>query len=311
MNVWHDMLGLIPLIFIFLGAMAIFVYKKKDISLANFTWGCGAALIALYTLATTLSCNQLKIILAILVLASTCAEILKYMYHVAYSQKPWTLYLYAFFITYTSYILITTPCSASRPLLATILICLWASRMLAHLYGRYTGKDPRFITWRQLEGVNALAMHVVYIFGLQLVLMIIMATPIFLINTRSGSGLNLLDYVGLLLWIAGMFFESIGDYQLFEFMKDPAHAGRLMRFGLWRYSRHPNYFGEVLLWWGIFLIALSVPDGWMAVIAPCTITVLLLFVTGIPWAERVLAQNPEFPDYKKRTSIFIPWLPKK
>lgn len=196
-----------------------------------------------------------------------------------------------------------------RPLLATLLTCFWASRMIAHLWCRYTGKDPRFISWREWEGFKALAMHAAYIFGPQLLLMLTMSIPVILINLRSGPGLNVLDFIGLGLWIVGFLYEAVSDYQLFAFMKNRANHGKIMRYGLWRYSRHPNYFGEILVWLGMLAMALSVPGGWMAAIAPITISIVL--IKDAPWIENTLAANPEFADYKKRTSFLIPWFVKK
>jgi steroid 5-alpha reductase family enzyme len=142
-------------------------------------------------------------------------------------------------------------------------------------------------------------------------MLLIMSIPSFLINKSHLSGLALLDFIGIIVWLVGFFFEAVSDYQLFEFTKNPANKGKLMKYGLWHYSRHPNYFGEVVMWWGIFLIALNVPYGYLALISAGTITFLLLFVTGIPWVEQALAKNPEYPEYKRTTSIFIPWFPKK
>jgi steroid 5-alpha reductase family enzyme len=105
----------------------------------------------------------------------------------------------------------------------------------------------------------------------------------------------------------GFFFESVSDYQLLRFMQNPLNQGKLMKYGLWKYSRHPNYFGEVCMWWGFFLITASVVWGLSGIISPLTITILLLFFTGVPWVEKVLEKHPEFAEYKRKTSIFIPW----
>jgi len=109
----------------------------------------------------------------------------------------------------------------------------------------------------------------------------------------------------------GFYFEAVGDYQLRTFTKDPSNRGKIIRSGLWRFTRHPNYFGEVVLWWGILLIALSAPNGWVALIGPVTITFLLLQVSGIPMLEKKYEGNPEFEEYKKRTSAFFPLPPKR
>jgi len=102
----------------------------------------------------------------------------------------------------------------------------------------------------------------------------------------------------------------VGDWQLSQFIKDPSNKGKIIQSGLWKYSRHPNYFGEVVQWWGIFLMALSLPNGIITIIGPLTITILILFVSGIPMLEKKYENNPEFAEYKKRTSAFFPRFPK-
>lgn len=193
--------------------------------------------------------------------------------------------------------------------LITSMIVLWAARLSIYMYSRYTGKDPRFAAWKW-QGLKALCINTLWIAG-QAVMIAVMGYPVFKANITYNAELAYLNVVGIFVWIMGFVFESISDYQLFIFMKDQRNKGHVMQSGLWKYSRHPNYFGEVLMWWGIFLLVVTLPGGWTTVIAPATITVLLLFVTGIPMIEKVLARNPEYADYKKRTSIFIPWFPKK
>ena len=245
----------IGLIIFYLIFMVILVQLKHDTSIANFTWGGGAMLVALYTLCFT-----------------------------------------------NNYL--------SRPILITTLIVLWAIRLIIYLYLRYTGKDPRFAKWK-MEGVNALLFNLAWIFLGQLTLLIIMSIPGYLVNSAViQSNLNLLDYFGLAIWVFGFCFESISDYQLFEFLKNPANKGHVMRYGLWQYSRHPNYFGEVLMWWGVFCIAVNAPNGIYAIIAPLTITILLRFFTGVPMLENAMRDNREYQEYKKHTNTFIPWFVK-
>lgn len=307
----HSLSPIILIIFAYLFLMVLTVYLKKDMSIANFAWGGGVALIALYMLPA----QRFTILAMFVLLFSLIIQIYtpRYLDNVVgrFAQRhTWLFHALKCFALLFFFSRIFDFQNIIRPLLATTLICFWASRMIAHLYCRYTGKDPRFTTWRQMEGTKALAMHVAYIFGSQLLLMVIMSVPIILINLHSGPGLNLLDYVGLAIWSVGFIFESVSDYQLFAFTHDPSNQGKIMRSGLWRYSRHPNYFGEVLIWVGMMVLALSVPYGWVAIIAPATITILLVGVTGAPWTEKALENNPEFVDYKKHTSFFIPWFVK-
>ena len=114
------------------------------------------------------------------------------------------------------------------------------------------------------------------------------------------------------VWVFGFLFESVGDWQLARFKADPANKGRVMDQGLWAYTRHPNYFGEFLIWWGFFLITLSTPNSWWTVISPLIITAVLLKMTGIPLTETTIVKTrPGYNDYIKRTSAFVPWFPRK
>jgi len=121
----------------------------------------------------------------------------------------------------------------------------------------------------------------------------------------------MLDYIGIGVWIVGFCFEVVGDAQLSRFISNSANKGMLMQTGLWAYTRHPNYFGEVTQWWGIGLIALASPGYWIALIGPITITYLILKVSGIPMLEKKMQDNPTFAEYKRRVSMFIPWIPKR
>ena len=140
----------------------------------------------------------------------------------------------------------------------------------------------------------------------------IMSYPSQLVNTYNyPRNLTVFDIFGVIIWIIGFYFESTSDAQLFRFMRKPENKGHVMHTGLWKYSRHPNYFGESLMWFGIFFLALSMPYGWTAIITPVTITFLLVYVTGIPLIENAMKNNPEYQEYKRKTSKFIPWWPKK
>ncbi len=126
----------------------------------------------------------------------------------------------------------------------------------------------------------------------------------------SGEVLSFFTIIGALVWILGYFFEVAGDYQLDQFLKDPTNKGTIMDRGLWKYTRHPNYFGEVTMWWGIWLIVLPLPFAILALISPLTITYLILKVSGIPMLEKRFENDPAFQAYKKRTSAFFPLPPR-
>ena len=196
----------------------------------------------------------------------------------------------------------------TRQVLITSMIVLWAGRLIIHVYKRYTGKDPRFAAW-QWKGAKAFLVNCGWIYG-QFFMIAIMAYPSVLIN-YFATPLTLLDRLGVTIWLIGYYFESVADQQLYLFMHNQANKGKVMRYGLWSYSRHPNYFGEITMWWGIYLLALSVPYGWTALITPVTITITICFITGIPWVEKAMENNAEYQEYKRTTSVFFPWPFKK
>lgn len=200
-----------------------------------------------------------------------------------------------------------------RAHLVTALVLLWGMRLSFHIYKRNRGKaeDFRYRQWRQEWGRWFVLRTYLQVFLLQGVLMLLIAASIIVIQSHPGGNLNWLDLLGVTVWSVGFYFESVGDDQLRRFVKDSSNRGKIMKSGLWRFTRHPNYFGEVVLWWGIFLIVLSAPHGWIALIGPLTITFLLLQVSGIPMLEKKYEGNPEFEAYKKHTSAFFPLPPKE
>lgn len=209
----------------------------------------------------------------------------------------------------TLYTYITLGSFLPRQSLLFIITCAWSLRLFKLVYKRYTGKDPRFATWKW-HGTKALLMNCLWIYG-QFIMIAIMSYPALLINFYQVPGITLYDIIGLCAWIIGYVYETVSDEQLFAFLRNPAHQGRVLQTGLWRYSRHPNYFGETVMWWGIFCMVLSVPYGWTALITPITITFMLVCVTGIPLLEHAMMNNPAYQEYKRKTSAFIPWFPCK
>jgi len=201
----------------------------------------------------------------------------------------------------------------ARGVLVGVLVSIWGARLAWHIYSRNRGKpeDYRYAAWRKEWGSTVYIQSFLQIYLLQGVLLYLVVMPVLFINDSRGGSLGLLDLAGCAMWIMGFLFESIGDAQLAQFIKDPANKGKLIQSGLWQYTRHPNYFGEVTQWWGIWLIALSVLGGWMSIIGPLTITFLILKVSGIPMLEKKMAEKPEFAEYSKRTSIFIPLPPRR
>lgn len=149
------------------------------------------------------------------------------------------------------------------------------------------------------------------VFLVQAGFLLIVAAPIIVAANAESSVLHWYNGLGVTLWLVGFVFEAVGDWQLAEFKKKAENKGRVMRFGLWRYTRHPNYFGEVTQWWGVFLVILFVPYWYVGLIGPVTITFLILGVSGIPMLEKGYEGNSEYDDYKQTTSAFFPLPPKK
>ncbi len=197
-----------------------------------------------------------------------------------------------------------------QQIIATAFIALWALRLIAYIYIRYKGNDPRFVTWKQ-QGIKAFIINVFWVFG-QIIMIVIMSYPLLLINTYNNPHmLSVFDVLGIVIWLCGYYWEAVSDQQLFNFIRNPLNKGKALQSGLWHYSRHPNYFGESVMWIGIYFLALSIPYGWTACIAPLTITFLLRFVTGVPLLENAMKDNPEYQLYKEKTNTFIPWFVKE
>ena len=208
---------------------------------------------------------------------------------------------------------ILQPVCVARHILVTALIIIWGTRLAAHLAIRNKGRDEdfRYAQWRKDWGKWFLIRSFFQVYMLQGFLLLIIAYPVMLINHSEETGIVFLDILGLVIWLVGFFFEAVGDYQLLTFKRKAENKGKIMTQGLWRYTRHPNYFGETAVWWGIFVIALSVKNGWTAIVSPLLITFLLLKVSGVTMLEKKYVGNKEFEEYAKRTRAFFPWLPKR
>jgi len=209
-----------------------------------------------------------------------------------------------------------------RALLVTLFVVIWGCRLASHIIRRNLHKpeDKRYAAWREQWGKWFVFRSYLQVFLLQGVLMILISLPVIAINTHrvagsslSWSGITLFDVIGVLVWIMGFCFESIGDAQLRRFLANPENRGKVLNTGLWKYTRHPNYFGEVSQWWGIWIISLSLwnAPAVISVIGPLTITFLILKVSGVPLLEKSMAANPVYDEYRRTTSVFFPRKPKQ
>ncbi len=198
-----------------------------------------------------------------------------------------------------------------RATLVLVLVGLWAVRLSAHITWRNRGQpgDYRYqqIRHNNEPGFRFKSLYIV--FGLLAALAWVISAPL-ASAISAGGGLTWLDYAGVTLWAVGLFFEAVGDYQLARFKSQPDSAGRVMDRGLWRYTRHPNYFGDFTVWWGFYLLALP-GGGWWTVFAPLLMSVLLLRVSGVSLLEKDIAgRRPAYADYVRRTNAFFPGPPR-
>lgn len=199
-----------------------------------------------------------------------------------------------------------------RSILVVVLVTLWGLRLAWHIHKRNKGRaeDYRYRAWRKEWGRWFYLRSYAQVYLLQGIFLFLIVFPVLFLNRLSHTAFGLLDVLGVIVWLVGFFFEVVGDAQLARFIQNPAQKGKLMQSGLWGYTRHPNYFGEVTQWWGIWLVVCSVTGGWWTVFGPLTITYLILKVSGIPMLEKKMSEHPDFAAYKKRVSVFFPLPPK-
>ncbi len=194
-------------------------------------------------------------------------------------------------------------------ILMNLLVIVWSLRLSIHIlirnWGR--GEDFRYKAWRDTWRYFMLRSFF-QIFMLQGIFMLIIAFPVYYVNSASAVNISLSDYLGLVVFLIGFIFEAVGDHQLKVFKKDPENKGKLMTRGLWSITRHPNYFGESLIWWGIAFFALNYPGGWETFLSPVVLTLLLRFVSGVPMLEQKYKGRPDWEEYKKRTAAFVPFV---
>lgn len=202
---------------------------------------------------------------------------------------------------------------SGRATVLTLLVTVWGLRLAGYLAWRNIGhgEDYRYVAMRKHWGRRFPLVSLVTVFGLQGVLMWTVSLGVQLGQTRSG-GPGALAIVGVIVWAVGLFFEATGDVQLARFKADPANAGKVMDRGLWRYTRHPNYFGDACAWWGIALVAAESGIGAWGFLGAAVMNVLLLRVSGVALLERSLRKRkPEYEAYAARTSAFVPRPPRR
>lgn len=219
----------------------------------------------------------------------------------------WSLF---FLATALAYAFLAAPAGVRMPMVLA-LTALWSLRLAGHLLARNWGQpeDRRYQAIRRKHSPGFAWKSLYLVFGLQALLAWLISMPLHAAIV-SQAPLNWLDAMGVALLLAGLLIEALADRQLRRFKANPGHAGQVMDQGLWRYSRHPNYFGEACVWWGFGLIALAAGSG-LSLMAPLLMTVLLLKVSGVALLEKDIAERrPAYRNYIARTSAFIPWPPR-
>lgn len=198
-----------------------------------------------------------------------------------------------------------------RSWLVLTLVAVWAIRLSVFIAARNHGQpeDLRYQTIRKNNEPNFAFKSLYIVFGLQAVLAGFISMPL-LVAASSSSPLTWLDALGVALWLLGMFFEVVGDRQLAKFKSDKSNRGQVLNSGLWRFTRHPNYFGEFTLWWGYFCLALAA-GGWWTLLSPLLMAILLLKVSGVALLESTITdRRPAYAEYIRKTNAFFPGLPK-
>jgi steroid 5-alpha reductase family enzyme len=203
----------------------------------------------------------------------------------------------------------------ARTTLVLGLVALWAIRLAFHIGARNLGRgeDYRYREMRERHGRRFPRVSLFSVFGLQGAILLFVAQPVVVaVVSPAPTRLGACDLAGTLVFLVGFLWEAVSDEQLRRFRADPANRGHVMDRGLWRFSRHPNYFGEALLWWGLWLVAAAVPGGWSTFTGPLLMTFLLLKVSGVALLEKGLSRTkPGYSDYVARTPAFVPWFPRR
>ena len=217
------------------------------------------------------------------------------------------------FVVMAGAYVLTTDGFGPRRILTVTLVTLWGLRLAWYIGSRNIGhgEDFRYVKWRQENGTSWWWYSYFKVFLMQSVIGWVVGLPLyFAIRAPQPAALTLWDIVGTVVFGAGFLFEAIGDGQMRQFKANPANKGRLMNAGLWRYTRHPNYFGEAVLWWGLGVIAAGTAGGLVSLVGPAIITFLLLKVSGVSLLEKTLTvTKPGYAEYIATTSSFVPWLP--
>jgi steroid 5-alpha reductase family enzyme len=213
-------------------------------------------------------------------------------------------------LTYRAY----GPAAEPRHWLLLGLVAVWALRLGGYIWwrSRGAGEDYRYAAMRAGHGPRFWWVSLFTVFWLQAALVALISAPLLFAQTQpTVAGWRAVDALAVGLWLLGFAFEAGGDWQMLRFKANPNHRGRVMDRGFWRYTRHPNYFGDACQWWAFWLLATAAPGGVWTVFAPLLMTILLLQVSGVALLEKTIAERrPEYRSYIERTPAFLPWFPR-
>jgi steroid 5-alpha reductase family enzyme len=229
------------------------------------------------------------------------------LHNVSIVDSLWSLKFLAVGATWAA----ASPAGGPRRPLVLVLLAVWALRLAIHITWRNRGhgEDRRYEAIRRNNEPGFAWKSLYIVFGLQALLAWIIALPL-VPALSSAAPLGALDALAALAWLTGLACEAGGDWQLARFKADPANAGRVMDRGLWRYTRHPNYFGDFCVWWGFGLFGLAA-GGWWGLVGPLLMSVMLLRVSGVTLLEKDIAERrPAYADYIRRTNAFFPGRPR-
>jgi len=205
-------------------------------------------------------------------------------------------------------------CATPPALLLAFLTTAWGLRLAIHIGRRNIGhgEDPRYVRMREKRPDRFWIWSLFAVFALQGLIALVVSLPIQSLAAVGDDSLGLISVFGSAAFLVGLAFEVIGDAQLSRFKADPRSGDRVMDEGLWRYTRHPNYFGDSVVWWGIWLIAVGSGAAWWTLIGPAVMTFMLVKVSGVAMTEADIAdRRPGYADYIRRTSAFVPLPPKE
>ncbi len=203
---------------------------------------------------------------------------------------------------------------STRCWLLAILTTIWGLRLSGYLAKRNHGKpeDYRYAAMRAKHGSKFPIVSFFTVFLLQGVIMLIVSLPLQAGQTiHATAPLGVVSWIGVAIWAIGFAFEAGGDWQLAKFKSNPENKGKVLDSGFWRYTRHPNYFGDFAIWWGLFLVSLGPGKAWWTAIGPIMMSFFLIKVSGVAMLEKNMKKKPGYEDYIARTNAFFPWFPGK